>query len=179
MDKLQVTVVCCISYSGNGVQSKNIHSISCQNVSSAQESACPLHRDMNPRGVCWGNVDLAVMQKSLRNSWNTLKFQHLQSGTKKKKKSPESANVVLPVQTKYTEEIEWVYKQKKPTVLTASSRTLLITAFKIPHSNVLCLGASPGDLTAHPAAVLQNLGSFMAQTCTTANVLREENLTGF
>lgn len=85
MDKLQVTVVCCISYSGNGVQSKNTHSISCQNVSSAQESACPLHRDMDPRGVCWGNVDLAVMQKSLRNSWNTLKFQHLQSDTKKKK----------------------------------------------------------------------------------------------
>lgn len=33
---------------------KNINSICCQNVSLAQESACPLHRDMNPWGVCWG-----------------------------------------------------------------------------------------------------------------------------
>lgn len=151
MNTLQVAVVCCISCAGNGVQSKTINSISCQNVSLAQESTCPLHRNVNPWGVCWGRVDLSVMQKTLRYSWNTSKFQHLQPDTKK---SPKSANVILPVQTKHTEKIEWVYKSKKPTVLTASSRRLLMTAFKIPHRYILCLGASPGDLAAHVPAEL-------------------------
>lgn len=45
------------------LQSKNINSIICQNVSLDQESSCPLHRDMNPWGVCWGSFDLSVIQR--------------------------------------------------------------------------------------------------------------------
>lgn len=93
-------------------------------------------------------------------------------------KSPESASVIL-VQIKNTGETERLYKREKQTMFTASSRTLLITVFKISHSYILCLGASPEDLTADLAAVLQNLLSFMAQTDTIANVLRGENLSVF
>lgn len=144
--------MCCISYAGNGVQSKNINSICCQTVSLARESTCPLHKDMNPWGVCWGSVDLSVMQKGLRYSWNTPKFQHLEADTKKKKNYQNQQ--MFHQSNPNTEKIEWVYKRKKPTVPIASCRTLLITASKIPHSYILCLGASPGDLTAHAAAVL-------------------------